>query len=120
MDELIPNLREERVRGAVKSLLIYSMLVILVPLGSMFLLKAFFFEGIFHCFISFCACLACCPSIPYPHLSAILGFPTNDALTYSAVVAIILVHVVVILWVFTAAGSDDEKKKQKTTIEKLD
>ncbi|EYC31793.1 hypothetical protein Y032_0003g1241 [Ancylostoma ceylanicum] len=45
MDELIPNLRDERVQGAVKSLLVYSIVILLVPLGSMFFLKRYLFEG---------------------------------------------------------------------------
>ncbi|KAK5977805.1 MYND-type domain-containing protein, partial [Trichostrongylus colubriformis] len=44
MDDLIPNLRDERVQGAVKNLLVYSIVILLVPLGSMFLLKRFMFE----------------------------------------------------------------------------
>ncbi|WKX99424.1 hypothetical protein Q1695_014368 [Nippostrongylus brasiliensis] len=47
MDELIPNLRDERVQGAVKNLLVYSIVILLVPLGSMFLLKRFMFEVLF-------------------------------------------------------------------------
>lgn len=45
MEELIPNLRDERVQGAVKSLLIYSLTIIAVPLGSMFFVKYYLFEG---------------------------------------------------------------------------
>ncbi|CAJ0598758.1 unnamed protein product [Cylicocyclus nassatus] len=46
MDDLIPNLRDERVQGAVKSLLVYSLVILLVPLGSMFILKQYFFEDL--------------------------------------------------------------------------
>lgn len=45
MDQFIPNLRDETVQSAVKGLLIYSLTIISVPLGSMFFLKKFFFEG---------------------------------------------------------------------------
>ncbi|EPB69594.1 VMA21-like domain protein [Ancylostoma ceylanicum] len=67
MDELIPNLRDERVQGAVKSLLVYSIVILLVPLGSMFFLKRYLFEEFF-------------------------GYTPNDSLTYSAIIAVILVH----------------------------
>ncbi|KJH42873.1 VMA21-like domain protein [Dictyocaulus viviparus] len=77
MDDLIPNLRDERVQGAVKNLLVYSIVILLVPLGSMFLLKQFLFEDIF-------------------------GYTSDDALTFSAVIAVILVHVVLCLWLFAA------------------
>ena len=46
-------------------------------------------------------------------LAALLSYSPNDALTYSAVVAIILVHVVVVLWVFTATGGEEDKKGDK-------
>ena len=46
MNELIPNLTERRVQGQLKSLAAYSLLVLFVPLGSMFFLKKFFFEGL--------------------------------------------------------------------------
>ncbi|CAD6186045.1 unnamed protein product [Caenorhabditis auriculariae] len=68
MEELIPNLRDERVQGAVKNLLAYSLVILIVPLSSMFLLKQYFFE-------------------------AFLGHTPNDSLTYSAVCAVVLVHV---------------------------
>ena len=45
MEELIPNLRDRQVQGAVKNLVIYSLTIIAVPLASMFILKAFFFQG---------------------------------------------------------------------------
>ncbi|VDN32340.1 unnamed protein product [Gongylonema pulchrum] len=45
MEEFIPNLRDETVQTAVKNLLVYSLTIIALPLGSMFLLKKFFFEG---------------------------------------------------------------------------
>lgn len=45
MDQFIPNLRDETVQTAVKNLLTYSLTIIVIPLGSMFFLKKFFFEG---------------------------------------------------------------------------
>ena len=45
MDEVIPNLRDPLVQNRVKSLFTYSFLILLVPLGSMFLLKSALFEG---------------------------------------------------------------------------
>uniref|UniRef100_A0A8R1Y895 MYND-type domain-containing protein n=1 Tax=Onchocerca volvulus TaxID=6282 RepID=A0A8R1Y895_ONCVO len=45
MDQFIPNLRDETVQTAVKNLITYSLTIIVVPLGSMFFLKKFFFEG---------------------------------------------------------------------------
>lgn len=84
MDELIPNLRDERVQGAVKNLLVYSIVILLVPLGSMFVLKRYMFEDLF-------------------------GYTPDEALTYSAVVAVVLVHIVLCFWLF--AANKDQKKE---------
>ncbi|VDO23754.1 unnamed protein product [Haemonchus placei] len=88
MDDLIPNLRDERVQGAVKNLLVYSIVILLVPLGSMFFLKRFLFEVLF-------------------------GYSSDDALTYSAVIAVILVHVVLCFWLFTASKEEDKRTIRK-------
>lgn len=47
MEELIPNFRDQNVQGAVKNLLTYSIVILLVPLGSMFLVKQVL-QGIYH------------------------------------------------------------------------
>ncbi|KHN81238.1 Vacuolar ATPase assembly integral membrane protein VMA21 [Toxocara canis] len=47
MDQFVPNLRDESVQTAVKNLLIYSLTIISVPLGSMFFLKKYLFEDYF-------------------------------------------------------------------------
>lgn len=44
MDDMIPNLRDRNVQSAVKNLVTYSLVILFVPLGSMFFLKAFLFE----------------------------------------------------------------------------
>nr|pir RNA binding protein homolog R07E5.12 - Caenorhabditis elegans [Caenorhabditis elegans] len=67
MATLFPNFRDQEVQSAVKNLLTYSLVILIVPLASMFLLKQFFFEGL-------------------------LGVSANDALTYSAIIAVVLVH----------------------------
>ncbi|CAI5444360.1 unnamed protein product [Caenorhabditis angaria] len=88
MQDLIPNFRDQKVQGAVKNLLTYSLVILLVPLASMFLLKQFFFE-------------------------ALLGYQPNDALTYSAIIAVILVHVVLAFWLFAATKEDKKKSENK-------
>ncbi|CAI2349251.1 unnamed protein product [Caenorhabditis sp. 36 PRJEB53466] len=65
LQTLLPNFRDQEVQSAVKNLLAYSLVILIVPLASMFLLKQYFFE-------------------------ALLGFAANDALTYSAIIAVIL------------------------------
>jgi hypothetical protein len=46
MDEIIPNLRDPDVQNRMKSLFTYSFMILLIPIGSMFLLKSFIFEGL--------------------------------------------------------------------------
>jgi Cu/Ag efflux pump CusA len=85
MEELIPKFDQNQ-KGAVKNLLTYSIVILFVPLGSMFIVKQF--------------------------LQDIIGFTSNDSLTYSAVIAVILVHVVLVLWIFSA-NKEEEKKQIK-------
>lgn len=47
MDDVISNFRDPNVKAAVKSLMVYSLTILAVPLGSMFFLKHFLFEGAF-------------------------------------------------------------------------
>uniref|UniRef100_A0A914BVF6 Vacuolar ATPase assembly integral membrane protein VMA21 homolog n=1 Tax=Acrobeloides nanus TaxID=290746 RepID=A0A914BVF6_9BILA len=86
MDELIPNFRDQNVQSAVKNLVVYSIVILAVPLGSMFFLKSFFFE-------------------------AIMGVESKDSMTYAAIIAVILVHVVLVLWIVTAYNDDKPKPK---------
>ncbi|CAI4228843.1 unnamed protein product [Auanema sp. JU1783] len=88
MEEIMPSLRDQRVQGAVKSLIVYSLVILIVPLGSMFLLKTYLFE-------------------------ALLGYTVNDALTYSAVVAVLLVHVVLGFWIISANKTEIKKELKK-------
>ncbi|PIC37859.1 hypothetical protein B9Z55_010058 [Caenorhabditis nigoni] len=81
MATLFPNFRDQEVQSAVKNLLTYSLVILIVPLASMFLLKQYFFE-------------------------ALLGFGANDALTYSAIIAVILVHVVLDEPVYLGFGAE--------------
>uniref|UniRef100_A0A1I7XVG0 Vacuolar ATPase assembly integral membrane protein vma21 n=1 Tax=Steinernema glaseri TaxID=37863 RepID=A0A1I7XVG0_9BILA len=90
MEELIPNFRDRSTQKAVKNLLTYSLVIILVPLGSMFLLKKYLFEDL-------------------------MGYGHQDAMLYAAIIAVILVHVVLGLWLFAAYNdgstpSKDEKE----------
>ncbi|KAI1725342.1 VMA21-like domain-containing protein [Ditylenchus destructor] len=87
MDELVHNFRDTGVQGAIKGLITYSLLILAVPLGSMFLLKMFFFEGL-------------------------LGYSDKDSMTYSAIVAVILVHVVLILWIRKAFSGEPDKAEK--------
>uniref|UniRef100_A0A1I7V4Z0 Vacuolar ATPase assembly integral membrane protein VMA21 homolog n=1 Tax=Caenorhabditis tropicalis TaxID=1561998 RepID=A0A1I7V4Z0_9PELO len=87
MATLFPNFRDQEVQSAVKNLLAYSLVILIVPLASMFLLKQYFFE-------------------------ALLGFASNDALTYSAIIAVILVHVVLGIWLLAATKQEDRKKRE--------
>ncbi|CAO4369813.1 unnamed protein product [Caenorhabditis nigoni] len=87
MATLFPNFRDQEVQSAVKNLLTYSLVILIVPLASMFLLKQYFFE-------------------------ALLGFGANDALTYSAIIAVILVHVVLGIWLLAATKQEDRKKRE--------
>src|SRR4051812_15705366 len=45
MDDIITNLRDKTVQESIKGLMFYSVVILLVPLASMFFLKAFLFEG---------------------------------------------------------------------------
>lgn len=57
-----------------------------------------------------------CKSIEmFSHISDLLGYSADEALTYSAVVAVVLVHVVLGFWLFAA-----NKEEQKKTINKQD
>lgn len=87
MDEVIPNLRDPLIQGRMKSLFAYSFLILLVPLGSMFLLKTFLFEGLF-------------------------DYQSRDSMLYSAIVAVVMVHVVLIFWI-RAAWDEGLKPDEK-------
>ncbi|KAE9554578.1 hypothetical protein FO519_002217 [Halicephalobus sp. NKZ332] len=91
MEDIIPVFKDKNVHDAIKNLLAYSVVILLIPLGSMFILKLYVFEGI-------------------------LGYSSTDSTTYSAVIAVILVHVVLVLWLI-AAFKDGKPKKP---IEKKD
>lgn len=45
MEELVPNFRDQETQTAVKRLIVYSLVIIIVPLLSMFLLKIYLFES---------------------------------------------------------------------------
>jgi len=84
---VIPNLRDKNVQSAVKNLFAYSLLILVLPLGSMFGLKIFLFEGY-------------------------LGWKNQDAMMYSAIVAIILIYVVLGLWIRAAYKEEEKEEKQ--------
>uniref|UniRef100_A0AC34Q5Z0 Vacuolar ATPase assembly integral membrane protein VMA21 homolog n=1 Tax=Panagrolaimus sp. JU765 TaxID=591449 RepID=A0AC34Q5Z0_9BILA len=85
MDDIIPVFKDKNVHSAIKNLLVYSIVILFVPLGSMFLLKMYFFEGI-------------------------MGLSASDSTTYSAIAAVVLVHVVLIFWL-AAAFKDGKPTK---------
>ncbi|KAF7632407.1 hypothetical protein Mgra_00008186 [Meloidogyne graminicola] len=85
--EVIPNLRNPIVQKRMKSLFTYSFLILLLPLGSMFLLKSFLFEGYF-------------------------GLQSRDSMLYSAIVAVLMVHLVLALWIYTAWEEPSEFEKE--------
>ncbi|CAD5220651.1 unnamed protein product [Bursaphelenchus xylophilus] len=88
MGDVVQHFRDPNVQSAVKNLMIYSLTILAVPLGSMFFLKRFLFEGV-------------------------IGYDSSTSMTYSAVVAVILVHVVLIFWLITACADDRPKKVEK-------
>ncbi|EJW89072.1 vacuolar ATPase assembly integral membrane protein VMA21 [Wuchereria bancrofti] len=88
MDQFIPNLRDKTVQTAVKNLLTYSLTIIVVPLGSMFFLKKFVFE-------------------------ALLGYDNQESILYSAILAVVLVHILLFLFVYTAYQSDGRPGKEE-------
>lgn len=47
MEDIIPVFKDKNVHDAIKNLLAYSVVILLIPLGSMFLLKVYIFEGLF-------------------------------------------------------------------------
>uniref|UniRef100_A0A915D2A0 Vacuolar ATPase assembly integral membrane protein VMA21 homolog n=1 Tax=Ditylenchus dipsaci TaxID=166011 RepID=A0A915D2A0_9BILA len=81
-------IRDKNVHSAVKNLMTYSLMILVLPLASMFLLKQFLFEGL-------------------------LGYQTKDSMTYAGIAAIILVHVVLIFWIKTAWQEDAVEKNEK-------
>uniref|UniRef100_A0AC34GXK3 Vacuolar ATPase assembly integral membrane protein VMA21 homolog n=1 Tax=Panagrolaimus sp. ES5 TaxID=591445 RepID=A0AC34GXK3_9BILA len=87
MNDIIPVLRDRNVQSSIKNLAAYSIVILLVPLGSMFLLKYYLFESL-------------------------LGYSTTDSSTYAAVAAVILVHVVLIFWLFAAFNDGKPKKPE--------
>jgi len=87
MNEFVPNFRDRQVAGAVKKLIMFSLSIIGLPLSSMFLSKRYLFEGYF-------------------------GYSPQDSITYAAIVAVILVHLVLGAFVYTAWNETD----QPTTI----
>ncbi|KAL3081285.1 hypothetical protein niasHT_039762 [Heterodera trifolii] len=86
MEEIIPNLRDPLVKNRMKSLFAYSFLILSVPLGSMFLLKTFVFETIF-------------------------GWHSRDSMLYSAIAAVVMVHLVLFVWIRTTW--EDGKPSEK-------
>ncbi|CAL2042137.1 unnamed protein product [Caenorhabditis brenneri] len=68
----------KEVQSVIESLLIYSLLILIVPLISMFLLKRFVFE-------------------------ALLGFAADEALIYSPVFFVVVVQLILAFWLFSAS-----------------
>jgi len=83
MNEFIPNFRDRQVAGAVKKLIVFSLSIIGLPLTSMFFSKRYLFEGY-------------------------LGYSAQDSITYAAIIAVVLVHVVLAAFVYTAWNETDQ------------
>ncbi|KAI6187667.1 hypothetical protein M3Y98_00269200 [Aphelenchoides besseyi] len=88
MNDVITNLKDRSVQSAIKNLLVYSITILIVPLGSMFLLKMFVFEGL-------------------------LGYDPSKSMMISAVVAVVLVHVILAFWIVAACKDDNVEKEKK-------
>lgn len=108
--ELIPNLRDRQVQGAVKNLIVYSLTIIAVPLASMFLLKKHFFQGtallslslshsLVLSLVAFIVASSISKSFTHSLIAGFLGYTHDDAVLYSAIGAVLLVHVVLAFWV---------------------
>ncbi|KRY83474.1 Programmed cell death protein 2 [Trichinella pseudospiralis] len=67
MKEFIPNFADQQVRATLKKLVFFSLSIIVLPLGSMFFSKRFIFENLF-------------------------GFDSSKSTTFSAILAIFIVH----------------------------
>uniref|UniRef100_A0A5S6QRM1 MYND-type domain-containing protein n=1 Tax=Trichuris muris TaxID=70415 RepID=A0A5S6QRM1_TRIMR len=89
MREFIPNLTDNNVSAALRKLTFFSLAVIVVPLSSMFISKRYIFEGIF-------------------------GISSNHSITMSAVVAVLLVHVVLVAFVYSAMSEGSQKTHKQT------
>jgi len=83
MSEFIPNFRDRQVTSAIRKLIIFSLSIIGLPLSFMFLTKRYLFEGYF-------------------------GYSSQDSITYAAIVAVILVHLVLAVFVYVAWNEPDQ------------
>jgi hypothetical protein len=99
MNDVIENLRDKSVQVAVKNLMIYSLTILAVPLGTMFGLKALFFEGDISCFI-------------LTLISGLLGYDSSTAMMYSAVAAVIILHIILGFWIVAACKDETHQKKE--------
>ncbi|KRZ05535.1 Vacuolar ATPase assembly integral membrane protein VMA21 [Trichinella zimbabwensis] len=87
MKEFIPNFADQQVRATLKKLVIFSLSIIVLPLGSMFFSKRFIFENLF-------------------------GFDSSKSTTFSAILAIFIVHVVLILFIIAAFREESEQESK--------
>ncbi|KAI6176501.1 VMA21-like domain protein [Aphelenchoides bicaudatus] len=87
MDDVISNLRDKTVQASIKSLMIYSITILVLPLSSMFVLKRVLFEDYF-------------------------GYSSSQSMMYSAIVAVVLVHVILVFWIISATADERTKKKE--------
>ncbi len=85
MNQFIPDLRDDRAMQALKKLTIYSVSIIVIPLVSMFFLKRYLFEWL-------------------------LGYSNSDSLLYAAIIAVVMVHVVLVLFIYVAWTEEETPK----------
>jgi len=88
MNEFVPNFRDRQVVSAVKKLVLFSLSIIGLPLTSMFFSKKYLFEGYF-------------------------GYNSQESVTYAAIIAVILVHIVLAAFVYTAWNETDQPPASK-------
>ena len=81
------NANESSIWIVFRKMLFFTLLMTIAPLSSFFIAKKYVFEGIFH-------------------------VSTGNSYTYSAIVAVIVVHIVLIAFLFVAFREDIPEKKK--------
>jgi NADH:ubiquinone oxidoreductase subunit 5 (subunit L)/multisubunit Na+/H+ antiporter MnhA subunit len=87
----VDDVNESAVWIVFGKMLFFTLLMTIAPLGSFFIAKDYVFEGIFH-------------------------ISSHSSYTYSAIVAVIVVHIVLITFLFVAFREDIPFTKKSTVI----